>query len=159
MSEKKWYVYIVKCKDGSLYSGITTDIFRREREHNEGRGAKYTKGRTPVKLQAHVGWFTRSAALKVEAMVKRLPPDQKIKFVDEYEVTVVELLMDLWVMRGRYKMHRSELHEEPVVAKAFGSRSKLRPRVVAIWDAYGRGIREIDRAIYFLRKVRVHKDD
>ncbi|WP_182022837.1 GIY-YIG nuclease family protein [Haloquadratum walsbyi] len=57
------YVYIVECSDESLYTGYTTDVERRVREHNAGEGAKYTRGRTPVQLVHFECFDTRSAAL------------------------------------------------------------------------------------------------
>ena len=77
MSE--WYLYIVKCRDGSLYTGITIDVARRFEEHcGKGTaGAKYLKSRGPLKLvfQAKIG--NRALAMKVERKVKKLPKDKK----------------------------------------------------------------------------------
>lgn len=82
MSEGKWYVYIVKCVDGTLYTGITTDIDRRIRQHNEGKAAKYTRGRHPVKLQMVWEMNDRSAALKYEYRIKQLTRAQKILLLE-----------------------------------------------------------------------------
>ena len=68
----KHYVYILKCADNTLYTGYTTDPERREREHNEGRGkgAKYTRGRTPVKM-VHIETFdTKEEAMAREYFIK-----------------------------------------------------------------------------------------
>lgn len=73
-----WFVYILRCADGSLYTGITTDVERRVAQHDEGRGAKYTRGRGPFEVVATVGPFDRSAALRLEAQVKRATPDKKV---------------------------------------------------------------------------------
>jgi putative endonuclease len=72
-----WYVYIVRCADRSLYTGIATDVTARIAKHNQGKGAKYTRGRRPVKLvyQEHAG--SRSAALKREIAIKHLTPAAK----------------------------------------------------------------------------------
>lgn len=76
-----WYIYMLLCRDGSLYSGITTDPARRFREHcagTEGGGAKYTKTHKPVKIAALWQAESRSAASKLEAHLKRLPRAEKL---------------------------------------------------------------------------------
>lgn len=75
-----YYVYIVECADGSLYTGITTDIDRRVREHNgEGvRGARTTRVRRPVTLRYIEEQPSRSAALKREHAIKQLPRTEKL---------------------------------------------------------------------------------
>lgn len=71
------YVYMVRCADGTLYTGWTTDIQRRLQAHNSGKGAKYTRSRCPVTL-AHLECYdTRSEALKREAAIKKLNAAQK----------------------------------------------------------------------------------
>lgn len=67
------YVYVLQCADGTYYTGYTTDVKRRVAEHNAGRGARYTRGRTPVELVYTESWPNRSAALKREAALRRLP--------------------------------------------------------------------------------------
>ncbi len=75
------YVYVVECADGSLYTGYTTDVKRRVREHDAGEGAKYTRGRTPVELR-HVETFaSRSAAQSREHEIKALSRAQKERLV------------------------------------------------------------------------------
>lgn len=79
-----WYLYIVRCSDGSLYTGITKDVDRRVLEHNgTPRGAKYTRARRPVCLECSysVG-LTRSLAMKEERRVKKLTRLQKIKLIE-----------------------------------------------------------------------------
>ena len=78
---KKWYVYIVQCSDGTLYTGITTDVNRRLNEHNSGKGAKYTRSRVPVTLMAVTEAGTRSEASKEEYFIKQLSKEEKIKHV------------------------------------------------------------------------------
>ncbi len=73
-----WYVYILRCSDNSLYTGITNDVERRLDEHNEGKlGAKYTRARRPVKLVYHEAIENKSLALKREFEIKQLSKVQK----------------------------------------------------------------------------------
>lgn len=76
-----WYVYLVRCSDKSLYCGISTDVERRVREHNLGKGAKYTRSRTPVELVGAMQAESRSDALKLEYEVKQQPADRKYSFL------------------------------------------------------------------------------
>lgn len=81
---KPWFVYILRCKDGTLYTGITTNIKRRIKEHNGSkRGAKYTRSRRPVKLEAQWVYESRSAALREEARIKKLNRSDKIMLIRE----------------------------------------------------------------------------
>ena len=70
---KSWCVYLLKCRDGSLYTGITNDLENRLASHNAGLGAKYTRGRTPVKLLEFKYVENQSEALKLEYQIKQLP--------------------------------------------------------------------------------------
>ncbi len=77
-----WFVYMVRCSDGTLYTGVTTNLDRRLVEHNSGvAGAKYTRARRPVTLK----WFerckTRSSASKREAEIKKLDREQKLRII------------------------------------------------------------------------------
>lgn len=73
-----WFVYMVRCRDQSLYTGITTDPARRLRDHNEGPGgAKYTRARRPVTLVYLEEAVSRSAACKREFAIKKMSPAQK----------------------------------------------------------------------------------
>jgi putative endonuclease len=72
-----WYVYIVKCRDGSLYTGIATDVERRIADHLTNRGAKYLRGRGPLELVFKKQVGKRGRALKLEHQVKRLPRHKK----------------------------------------------------------------------------------
>jgi putative endonuclease len=81
----KWYVYIVECADGSLYTGITTNVQRRILEHNYGsKAAKYTRSRRPVRLVYRKEVQNRSAASKEEAKIKRLKRKEKQELVKAY---------------------------------------------------------------------------
>lgn len=75
--DRRWFVYLLRCVDGSLYCGATTDVRRRVRQHNAGTASKYTRSRLPVKIHAGVGGLTRSDALKFEHSVKQLSADRK----------------------------------------------------------------------------------
>ena len=75
------YVYIVECHDGSYYTGYTTDVERRVSEHNSERGAKYTRGRTPVELVHTESFDSKSAAMSREYAVKQLTRRQKERLV------------------------------------------------------------------------------
>jgi putative endonuclease len=79
---KKWYVYILKCADDTLYTGITTDVNRRLNEHNKGTGAKYTKTRLPVVLMALFEASDRSEASKEEYRIKQLTRKEKLLLID-----------------------------------------------------------------------------
>ena len=81
--EKAWYLYILRCKDGTLYTGITTDTDRRLEEHNSGRGAKYTRGRGPVEMVYREVCPDHSAALKRELEIKGLTRQEKEKLIAE----------------------------------------------------------------------------
>ena len=76
----KYFVYLVKCSDGTYYCGYTNDLDKRIREHNSGDyGAKYTKGRRPVKLIYNEKYEDRSSALKREVEIKNLKRSEKEK--------------------------------------------------------------------------------
>lgn len=76
-----WFVYLVRCKDGSLYCGIARNVIKRMRHHNAGSGAKYTRSRRPVELAASTGPFDHSTALRIERHIKKLPRDRKIAYL------------------------------------------------------------------------------
>ena len=75
--EKQWVVYMLECKDGSLYTGITDRLQHRLEAHRTGQGAKYTKGRGPLKLRYLEDCADHSAALKREAAIKKLTKNKK----------------------------------------------------------------------------------
>lgn len=78
------YTYMVKCGDGSLYTGYTTDVQRRTREHNLGRGAKYTRSRRPVSLVYYEEYETKTEAMRREYNLKQLTREEKLKLVNEF---------------------------------------------------------------------------
>ena len=78
---KDWTVYILRCGDGSLYTGIAKDVQARVKQHSEGRGAAYTRTRLPVKLLYQQDGLTRSEALVREAQIKRMPRSKKEELI------------------------------------------------------------------------------
>lgn len=80
--EKKHFVYILECKDKTLYTGWTTNLEKRIISHNSGMGAKYTRGRKPVKLVYFENFNSKSDALKREIAIKKLSRDDKIELIN-----------------------------------------------------------------------------
>ena len=78
---KEWTAYILRCGDGSLYTGIAKDVQARVKQHNEGRGAAYTRTRLPVKLLYQQDGLTRSEALVREAQIKTMPRSKKEELI------------------------------------------------------------------------------
>lgn len=81
--EATWYLYILRCGDGTLYTGITTDVEKRLEQHRTGKGAKYTRGRSPLELVYREECGTHSDALKRELAVKRLPRAKKERMLGQ----------------------------------------------------------------------------
>ena len=79
MLKKQWVVYILECKDGTLYTGITDDFDRRFAAHSAGKGAKYTRGRGPLTLRYLEKCEDHSHALKREFAIKQLSKMQKVE--------------------------------------------------------------------------------
>lgn len=77
--------YILKCKDDSLYTGWTNDIVHRLKMHNEGKGAKYTRGRGPVELVYLEEFETKQEAMSREAKIKRLTRKEKLLLIKSYQ--------------------------------------------------------------------------
>ena len=76
------YTYIVECSDGSFYTGWTNDLERRMKAHNEGRGAKYTKSRRPVKLAYFETFQTKEEAMSRECQIKKMTRKEKEALVE-----------------------------------------------------------------------------
>ena len=76
-----WWVYILRCADGTLYTGTTNDLDRRLAAHNAGRGAKYTRARRPVALVYRESAADKSAALQREAALKKLARAAKLRLI------------------------------------------------------------------------------
>ena len=75
--ETRWYLYILRCKDNTLYTGITTNVEKRLQQHRSGKGAKYTRGRAPLELVYQQVCKDHTEALKREAFVKKLTRKDK----------------------------------------------------------------------------------
>jgi predicted GIY-YIG superfamily endonuclease len=80
---KDWTVYILRCGDGSLYTGIAKDVGARVKQHGEGRGAAYTRTRLPIKLLYQQDGLTHSEALIREAQIKAMPRSKKEGVISE----------------------------------------------------------------------------
>lgn len=83
MEQNKHVVYILQCRDGSLYTGYTNNLRKRLEAHNAGRGAKYTKGRGPVRLVYLQRLSTKAEALREEYRIKQLPRSHKQRLMKE----------------------------------------------------------------------------
>lgn len=81
----EWFVYLLHCADDTLYCGIAIDVAHRVAEHNEGRGAKYTRARRPCQLLWTEGGHSLSSALKREFGIKRMSRQRKLQLAAEKE--------------------------------------------------------------------------
>ena len=75
------YTYILRCRDGTLYTGWTNDLEKRLAAHNAGEGAKYTRSRRPVELVYHECFETKAQAMRREAAIKRLTREEKLALI------------------------------------------------------------------------------
>ncbi len=80
-----WFVYLLRCADGSLYTGITTDLTRRCAQHNAGTGSRYTRSRLPVTMEYHENQANRSLALKRELEIKAMSRKAKEALINSME--------------------------------------------------------------------------
>ena len=72
-----WFVYLIECRDGSIYTGIAIDVDARYAAHKDGKGARYTRSHPPRRLLGAIEYPDRSAASKAEYQIKRLSPGEK----------------------------------------------------------------------------------
>ena len=86
MADTGWQVYIIRCSDDSLYTGITLDVERRLMEHGGARGAKYVRGKRPHQLVYLEDGHTRSSASRREAAIKKLTRAAKLQLIDRHTV-------------------------------------------------------------------------
>ncbi|WP_144704880.1 GIY-YIG nuclease family protein [Fictibacillus phosphorivorans] len=89
MENNTHYLYILECKDGSYYTGYTNDLEKRFKKHEEGKGAKYTRGRGPLKLVFQQAFPTKQEAMRMEFAVKKLNRAQKERMIKEGSVSYV----------------------------------------------------------------------
>ncbi|MFI5148765.1 MAG: GIY-YIG nuclease family protein [Bacteroidia bacterium] len=82
MKTKIWVLYLIQCADDTLYTGITNNLEARLEAHNAGKGAKYTKGRTPVLLKAVFEFADKSEASKAEYKMKQRTKAEKLKLIE-----------------------------------------------------------------------------
>lgn len=87
---RSYYMYVVACADGSLYTGYAVDVERRVAQHNAGQGAKYTRSRRPVRLVARACFDTQHEALSAEYHFKRLPREQKLRLIERSKAACAE---------------------------------------------------------------------
>ena len=80
------YIYIVECSDGSLYTGYTNDLEKRIKTHNDKKGAKYTRGRTPVALKYYEEFDNKIDAMKREAQIKKMCKIKKLKLLNSTKI-------------------------------------------------------------------------
>lgn len=105
MSGKTWFVYLLECADGSLYTGITVDVPARFAAHQTGQGARYTRSHKPLRLLASAPVGTRSQALKAELAIKRLPKAHKLSAVQSLATQISQ------PPERSHAMNKSELIE------------------------------------------------
>ena len=93
--ESLWFVYVIRCADGTLYTGVSTNVERRFTEHREGsgKGAKYLRGRGPLEMVCAQSIGTRSQALKVENRFRKLPKERKESLI-AHEFALARLLSE-----------------------------------------------------------------
>ncbi len=77
-----WFVYIARCRDGTLYTGVARDVAARLAAHNTGKGARYTRGRAPLELRAKRRCATHGDALRLELAIKALPRAAKVDLLE-----------------------------------------------------------------------------
>ena len=79
---KLYYIYMLRCKDGSIYTGYTDNIYKRIEKHRSGKGAKYTRGRGPFELVHYESFLTKEEAMQREAAIKKLTKEDKLKLIE-----------------------------------------------------------------------------
>lgn len=78
-------MYVVECADGTLYTGYTTNVEKRIKTHNSGKGAKYTRSRLPVKLIYQENFDSKEAAMSAESYFKQKTRQQKLEYIEEHQ--------------------------------------------------------------------------
>ena len=82
MGAKRWFLYLIECRDGSIYTGITVNVVARYATHEMGKGARYTRSHPPRRLLAMIDYANRSSAASAEHAVKNLAPAEKRAYAD-----------------------------------------------------------------------------
>lgn len=80
-NDRQWYLYLIECRDGSFYAGITNNLIARYEAHAAGRGARYTRAHPPLRLIGARPYENRAAASRAEWEIKQLPKHQKIAYL------------------------------------------------------------------------------
>jgi putative endonuclease len=88
MEKNEHFFYVLRCRDNSLYAGYTNNLEKRIKLHNEGKGAKYTRGRGPVELVYHEEFATKTEAMQAEYRFKQLQKEEKEKYIVKEDVTL-----------------------------------------------------------------------
>lgn len=91
---KRNYTYMVKCSDGTLYTGWTTNLEHRVKAHNDGEGAKYTRSRRPVELVYYEEYATKVEAMKREYSIKQLTRKQKEKLIENKNMCTIRYMKE-----------------------------------------------------------------
>ena len=86
ISNKPWFIYLIKTAHGSLYTGITTDVEKRLKTHASGKGAKYLRGKGPLTLVAQQPLSGRSLATRAEHLLKQQPAQKKVMLLEDHEL-------------------------------------------------------------------------
>lgn len=87
----RWFTYMIECSDGSIYTGVTTDVTRRMKQHNAGTGAKYTRKRHPIVLKALWQGKGRSESSKLEYAIKKLTRKKKLELIEGDEIITISM--------------------------------------------------------------------
>lgn len=85
--QRDWWVYIIRCSDESLYTGVTVDLLRRWRQHGSGSGAKYFRGRKPIEMVYVEAEHCRRSAQQREFAIKLLSRSGKLKLLEQFEIS------------------------------------------------------------------------
>ena len=91
---KRNYTYMVKCSDGTLYTGWTTNLEHRVKAHNDGAGAKYTRSRSPVELVYYEEYANKAEAMKREYSIKQLTRKQKEKLIENKNMCTIRYMKE-----------------------------------------------------------------
>ena len=91
---KRNYTYMVKCSDGTLYTGWTTNLEHRVKAHNDGEGAKYTRSRRPVELVYYEDYATKAKAMQREYSIKQLTRKQKEKLIENKNMCTIRYMKE-----------------------------------------------------------------